>query len=81
MHIVIMHSIAEETTKLVRNHVHMVMLFCVQDGDTPLHYAARKGHEEVVKVLLEAGAIKDVRNEVRPGMCVPNKHAMRFTCR
>lgn len=29
---------------------------CDQDGKTPLHHAALKGHIEIAKILLEAGA-------------------------
>ena len=28
----------------------------MQDGETPLHYAARFGHSSTAEVLLEAGA-------------------------
>jgi ankyrin repeat protein len=33
-----------------------------KDGSTPLHCAAWKGHEEVVRLLLEAGADPNARN-------------------
>ena len=33
------------------------MLNCGQDGLTPLHCAARSGHEQVVDLLLEKGAV------------------------
>lgn len=32
----------------------------IKDGETPLHIASDSGHTEVVKVLLAAGASKDV---------------------
>ena len=38
-----------------------------QDGDTPLHLAARNGHTEVVVKLLTAKADKEVKNEVKWG--------------
>jgi len=33
-------------------------------GDTPLHWAAGKGHIDMVKFLLESGADKSIRNRV-----------------
>ena len=36
-----------------------------QDGVTPLHIAAHKGHSTVAKVLLAAGANKDAQDTVR----------------
>ena len=35
-----------------------------QNGTTPLHFAAFKGHTEVVKVLVEAGATVEATDEV-----------------
>ena len=35
-----------------------------QDGDTPLHWAARRGKEDVVKVLVEKGADVNAVNSV-----------------
>ena len=35
-----------------------------QSGATPLHIAAEKGHTEVVKALLAAGANKDAADKV-----------------
>ena len=40
------------------------MLCCCQAGLTPLHEAAKKGHVEVVKILLKAGATIDAKNKV-----------------
>ena len=38
---------------------------CMQDGETALMKAALKGHGDIVKLLLESGAQKDLQNEVR----------------
>jgi hypothetical protein len=42
----------------------------LQHGWTPLHWAARNGHLEVVEQLLAAGAVADATNEVRPAASV-----------
>ena len=40
---------------------------CVQyDGKMPLHYAAENGHLEVVRLLLDRDADKDIKSRVRP---------------
>ena len=36
-----------------------------QNGKTPLHFAAEKGHTSVVDLLLAAGADKDATDKVR----------------
>ncbi len=36
----------------------------VQDGAFPLYIASFSGHQKCVQLLLEAGAIVDVQNEV-----------------
>jgi hypothetical protein len=38
----------------------------LQDGSTPLHFAAWKGHTEVVGQLLDAGADMDIADMVKP---------------
>ena len=44
-----------------------------QELNTPLHYAAYNGHEDVCRALLSAGAQADAPNEVLP-------HSQRTTC-
>src|SRR3989338_6410126 len=36
-----------------------------QDGNTPLHAAARNGHEEIVKLLIDAGSLVDAPNRYK----------------
>ena len=36
-----------------------------QEGDTPLHDGASKGHAAVVEKLLAVGVVKDAKNKVR----------------
>ena len=37
---------------------------CPQDGNSPLHIAAIKGHISAVSILLQAGAEIDYHNQV-----------------
>ena len=37
----------------------------LQDGGTPLHWAARNDHLESVRLLIDRGADKDAKNNVR----------------
>ena len=39
-------------------------MFIIQDGGTALAWAAHEGHEQVVDVLLKAGAKPDIQNKV-----------------
>ena len=41
---------------------------CLQDGVSPLHVAAQKGHKEVVATLLSAGADVNLAMQVRVGL-------------
>jgi ankyrin repeat protein len=44
------------------------VLRCVgraQSGKTPLHNAAQNGHASVITLLLECGADKEAKNDVR----------------
>lgn len=40
------------------------LLWFVQDGNSPLHIAAIKGHISTVSILLQAGAAIDYHNQV-----------------
>lgn len=41
-----------------------VAVFFCQDGNTPLHIAASMGHEKLIEMLLNAGSVTTVRNNV-----------------
>ena len=36
----------------------------VQDGETPLHYAAKHGYKEIAQILIEHGANVDFQDHV-----------------
>ncbi len=38
----------------------------LQDGRTPLHLAAEKGHPEIIKLLIDKGAKVDIKDNVGP---------------
>ena len=40
------------------------MLCCVQDGQTALWWAAKKGYANIVKMLVDYGAALDIRDVV-----------------
>ena len=44
-----------KVTNMIKNHP-LLVFATDEDGDTPLHGAARNGHEATLEVLLEAGA-------------------------
>lgn len=46
------------------NYIHVSCLSILQDGLTPLHCAARSGHENVVDLLLERGAPFSAKTKV-----------------
>ena len=48
--------------------LHGMIVHSPQDGATPLSIASQKGHEEVVRVLLESGA-QELPDKVRLSDC------------
>jgi ankyrin repeat protein len=48
-----------------------------QDGWTPLHYASWSGHVDCARLLLERGADKNAKNEVRTHAPPPRRAALR----
>ena len=50
------------------NHVYIVLLHSLQNGDTPLILANQKGHKDIVEVLLNHGAEVDLPQMV--SVCV-----------
>ena len=47
----------------------LISLAVIQIGGSPLHFAAGKGHREVVFLLLENGADIEAKDSVRPSVC------------
>ena len=45
-------------------------LYCSQTGATALHAACQEGHDQVVVLLLQAGASVDQKAKVRCGVLV-----------
>ena len=59
----ICHVILQHSPPLVQPLV--MMTFVLQDGWSPLHKASDKGHLEIVKTLIEAGAnVNQAANKV-----------------
>ena len=54
------------------------ILFCLQDGKTALLHATEKGHTQIVKELLDAGANTEVTNKVTYGIIVIFGNGCRF---
>jgi ankyrin repeat protein len=52
---------------------------CAQNGMTPLHWAAFKGKVACVALLVERGANKDAKNDVRCAAPSPAAAAVRCT--
>ena len=49
-------------------------------GSTPLHHAAKNGHFKVVELLLERGAMRDLRDKVRKGFVCVLIPCVRMVC-
>ena len=42
----------------------LYILFCIQDGNTPLYIACYKGYHYIADLLVKAGANVDIANNV-----------------
>ena len=49
-------------------YIDLYCLILLQDGWTPFHAASQEGHDQVVELLLQAGASVDQETEVRCGV-------------
>ena len=50
---------------MYRQRMILSEVFMLQYGDTALHWTARRGKVEAVKVLVDYGVAVDIRNEVQ----------------
>ena len=63
----------DKVKKTVFNNVHdhiILIRYLSQIGYTPLHYASRNGHTDVVEMLIENGAQIDVPAKVSKSGCI-----------
>ena len=51
-------------------HSRLSLFLYLQDGDTPLHEACRRGHEKIVEMLVTGGADVEMKNNVRRRLTV-----------
>ena len=70
----ICHVILQHSPPLVQPLV--MMTFVLQDGWSPLHAASSKGHLDIVKTLIEAGANVNQTEKVQ---CVGRLHDIAFS--
>ena len=52
------------TCDIMSKYILVYIVHVLQDGRTPLHRAARYGHNEAVKILTDLGATIDIKNNV-----------------
>ena len=45
-------------------HTHDISYCDTQDGDTALHYAVSNGHNDCAQLLIQAGAVVDIQDNV-----------------
>ncbi len=50
--------------ELLLNYSFKFLAYSTKDGDTALHYASKYGRLEVVKLLIDKGCNRDLRNNV-----------------
>ena len=53
------------TLRHARKYTCTTILTCIQDGFFPLSNASQEGYDEIVQMLLHAGATVDLQNKVR----------------
>ena len=52
------------TLRHARKYTCTTILTCIQDGFFPLSNASQEGYDEIVQMLLQAGATVDLQNKV-----------------